>query len=231
MALFNGTDAGWRAPVPHGQRSAAGRPNQAMVYLVLLSATLFSIMYARAILGAASQAGLKPIGTELLTFKVLVEVVASYFGIGFVFAAIAYLWHEPAAAGRNTLRQFPPVGLVYLLRRPGPGRLRKPGEATLPRQAVSDRSRRVDIRGDARGSGCGRGARSRPARLGSRAAQAVQPGGRQARRRQLRVATHGLAVRILPAVRQRLHRARSHGDRGWASVFRRSRRRDRPVSQ
>jgi len=85
-----------------------------MVYLVLLSATLFSIMYARAILGAASQAGLKPIGTELLTFKVLVEVVASYFGIGFVFAAIAYLWHEPAAAGRNTLRQFPPVGLVYL---------------------------------------------------------------------------------------------------------------------
>ncbi len=54
MALFNGTDAGWRAPVPHGQRSAAGRPNQAMVYLVLLSATLFSIMYARAILGAAS---------------------------------------------------------------------------------------------------------------------------------------------------------------------------------
>ena len=114
MALFNGTDAGWRAPVPHGQRSAAGRPNQAMVYLVLLSATLFSIMYARAILGAASQAGLKPIGTELLTFKVLVEVVASYFGIGFVFAAIAYLWHEPAAAGRNTLRQFPPVGLVYL---------------------------------------------------------------------------------------------------------------------
>src|SRR5881296_2240483 len=114
MALFNGTGAGLRAPVPRGQRPTAGRPNQALVYLVLLSATLFSIMYVRAIFGAASQAGLKPIGIDLLTFKVLVEVVASYFGIGFVFAAIAYLWHTPAAAGRRTLPQFPPVGLVYL---------------------------------------------------------------------------------------------------------------------
>ena len=83
-----------------------------MVYLVLLSATLFSIMYVRAILGAASQAGLKPIGIDLLTFKVLVEVVASYFGIGFVFAAIAYLWHEPTAVTRKALSQFPPVGLA-----------------------------------------------------------------------------------------------------------------------
>src|SRR6266545_2962221 len=116
MALFNGTDAGWRAPVPHGQRSAAGRPNQAMVYLVLLSATLFSIMYARAILGAASQAGLKPIGTELLTFKVLVEVVASYFGIGFVFAAIVYLCcddlDQAAFASLETLRYR---GKLYLI--------------------------------------------------------------------------------------------------------------------
>src|SRR6266702_3772342 len=102
MALFNGTDAELRAPVPDGQRPAAGKPNQALVYLVLCSATLFSIMYARAMLAAASHAGLKPIGIDLLTFKVLVEVVASYFGIGFVFAAIAYCGtSRPRPAGRR----------------------------------------------------------------------------------------------------------------------------------
>src|SRR6266403_2546643 len=97
---------------------AAGRqdrsPSPAMVYFVLCSATLFSLVYIWSIYRAAHQGHLTFVVIGLLAFKTLVEVGSSYYGFAFLFMAGAYLFTREGENEFKHVEQPAPVGLIYL---------------------------------------------------------------------------------------------------------------------
>src|SRR5437879_1139635 len=97
---------------------AAGRqdrsPSPAMVYFVLCSATLFSLVYIWSIYRAAHQGHLTFVVIGLLAFKTLVEVASSYYGFAFLFMAAAYIFRREEANEFKLVENPPPVGLIYL---------------------------------------------------------------------------------------------------------------------
>jgi hypothetical protein len=91
-----------------------GWPLQAMVYFVLGSATLFSLVYTWNIYRVAHQAHLTFVAIGLLAFKTLVEVGSSYYGFAFLFMAVAYIFRGEEANEFKLVENPPRVGLVYL---------------------------------------------------------------------------------------------------------------------
>src|SRR6266581_6389250 len=110
MGVFASKGPRSRPAAGGGNRS----PSQAMVYFVLCSATLFSLVYTWGIHRATHQAQLTFFVVGLLAFKTLVEVGASYYGFTFVFIALAYLFKRERANEFKLVEQLPPVGLIYL---------------------------------------------------------------------------------------------------------------------
>ncbi len=110
MGVFANKGPRSRPAAGGGNRS----PSQAMVYFVLCSATLFSLVYTWGIHRATHQAQLTFFVVGLLAFKTLVEVGASYYGFTFLFIALAYLFKRERANEFKLVEQLPPVGLVYL---------------------------------------------------------------------------------------------------------------------
>ena len=89
-------------------------PSPAMVYFVLCSATLFSIVYVASIYRAVHQGHLTFVVIGLLAFKTLVEVGSSYYGFAFLFMALAYMFRREGESEFKLVDNPPPVGLIYL---------------------------------------------------------------------------------------------------------------------
>jgi cellulose synthase/poly-beta-1,6-N-acetylglucosamine synthase-like glycosyltransferase len=89
-------------------------PSQAMVYFVLCSATLFSLVYSWNIYRLAHQTHLTFVVIGLLAFKTLVEVGSSYYGFAFLFMAVAYIFRREEPNDSKPVENPPPVGLIYL---------------------------------------------------------------------------------------------------------------------
>ncbi len=91
-----------------------GSPSQAMVYFVLCSATLFSIVYTWNIYRVAYQTHLTFVVIGLLAFKTSVEVASSYYGFAFLFMAVVYIFSREEANEFKLVEDPPTVGLIYL---------------------------------------------------------------------------------------------------------------------
>ena len=89
-------------------------PSPAMVYFVLCSATLFSIVYVWSIYRAVHQGHLTFVVIGLLVFKTLVEVGSSYYGFAFLFMALAYIFRREGESEFKLVDNPPPLGLIYL---------------------------------------------------------------------------------------------------------------------
>jgi hypothetical protein len=89
-------------------------PSQAMVYFVLCSATLFSLVYSWNIYRLAHQTHLTFVVIGLLAFKTLVEAGSSYYGFAFLFMAVAYIFRREEPNDSKPVENPPPVGLIYL---------------------------------------------------------------------------------------------------------------------
>jgi hypothetical protein len=106
--------AGSSRPAARTEGNVNRTPSQAMVYFVLCSATVFSILYIWTLYRATQHSRLSFFVIGLLAFKTLVEVCASYYGFAFLFIAFAYLLRREALAGLRPVPQPPHVGIIYL---------------------------------------------------------------------------------------------------------------------
>jgi hypothetical protein len=106
--------AGSSCPTTRTEGNVNRTPSQAMVYFVLCSATVFSVLYVWTLYRATQQSQLSFFVISLLVFKTLVEVCASYYGFAFLFIAFAYLLRREPPCDLKPVPQPPPVGIIYL---------------------------------------------------------------------------------------------------------------------
>ncbi|MBI4482008.1 MAG: glycosyltransferase [Acidobacteria bacterium] len=90
------------------------RPSQKMAYILLCSLAVFGVVYVRHLLRSTEGFELTFLAQGLLVFKTIIEIGASFYGFTFLYSAIAYLAMKEPAPKPARLREYPPVGIMYL---------------------------------------------------------------------------------------------------------------------